>query len=76
MKAAGNDGERGFARLNGLVVEWGGFRGKLTDFWEVFVGFEWYGRQTCFFLRFWGGIQRRTDRSLEKEERKRSREEN
>jgi hypothetical protein len=37
MKAASNDGEQGFAGLNGLAVEWGGFGGKLTDFWEVFV---------------------------------------
>jgi hypothetical protein len=32
MKAASNDDERGFAGLNGLAVEWGGFGGKLTDF--------------------------------------------
>jgi hypothetical protein len=37
MKAASNDGERGFAGLNGLAMEWGGFGEKLTYFWEVFV---------------------------------------
>jgi hypothetical protein len=37
MKAVSNDGKRGFTGLNGLAVEWGGFGGKLTDFWEVFV---------------------------------------
>jgi hypothetical protein len=26
----------GFARLNGLAVEWGGFRRKLTDIGEQF----------------------------------------